>query len=334
MSADPEPPPASSDPDSKLPWMKMLQGLTLLLSTVATVWSAFDNIFIANNKAAIDRIAELLQVAQPFAQGVNDSLPYITKKSDSEATAIVELVRLYALASTPAEKLSVVEIAVTSGHPAAVGNLTSLFVSEDFYIHPNSDSDRSTKDSFNTLEAQAENWLQNVPPASPSPSPAKSTSNQAVRLVPAPSPTPYGDAPLTQSADAKVAANAAFLASIPNNETGWVFVGDAFRDPSVEKSEHLFASTSVTSAKHPIFKSGDELIACQDLNLRTAPFSNGYLGQLRGIVARNTVMNAATPQDGQTPYHAFPGVGSKTGRPITAYLVYVEVTPSVDSHGC
>lgn len=300
----------------------LAQAMALVLGAVGTIWSIINNGHISANAEAISQLQTQLQLSAQFATGVESTRRYIT--SEASATATLELVRLYALASTPQQKLSVMEVAVDAGQTAAVATLTALVHSEQFYLHPANDSEKAAKHSLDTLASVALTVAQATETPSPKPTSSPPKKGRAPRPTPSPLRTPFNDNPLTQSSNKKVAASATLLAGLSTPKKGWIFLGDAYASASEENAAHLFAATATTSKASPP-AIGETLVACKDINLRSYPFlPSGELGSLVGIIGTGTPMTVTAPPTNQPAVLPRPGIGKVSGRPIIAYWAYVE----------
>jgi hypothetical protein len=307
-----------------------VQTITLVLGALGTAAGVWNNIRVSENQQAISDLQTQLQLSEEFATGVEATRKYITTQAGTTAT--VELVRLYALASTPQEKIAVLEVAADSGQLAAVRTLIALVQLEPFYIHPANDSERAAKESLDTIvAASAQSTLGEETP-SPKPSPTPRKARGATKPAPSPVRTPFSDSPLTQSSNKKVAASAALLAGLNEAKAGWIFVGDSYPSPS-PASAHLFAETATTS-KAAVPQAGDTLCALSDLNLRSYPFVGGKLGPPVGVIQAHTAMVVTAPQAGQEAVISVNGIGKVSGKPIKAYWAHVQQDNSSGQASC
>jgi hypothetical protein len=311
-----------------------LGALGTLLGTISGIWSGY-------NSGRISQLSTQLQSTQQFAAGIHDARDVLS--TDPHIRAAVEVSRLYTLAGTPEQKLVVIQVAQLAGQNESISALATL-VGSDETIKSASKSDQPAVDAINRIFAQARNEVGKSP--SPSPTPTLKPQSNVSLVLPAhsatpsprpspsptisPSPSPLDDPPLTGSQDPSVAANAALLVSLPpaGSVEGWVFLGDIYRNATPQSTAFVPATPTTTATQAPA--AGDRIFSCGDLNVRDVPFHNGQLGKPLSVLGQGTPMTVrlSDPSNAQSFLKTYDGIGTKTGKPITAIWAFVYVDPN------
>ncbi len=312
---------------------------TLMLGLIGTAIGIFatyqSNIANSQAKANADHLQTLqvqLQAASTFANGIHEARDALAKSDKSGIAAMVEVSRLYEVATTPQQKLVLIQIAQLSKQQAAMLALSTL-VANDPELQSPAEGDRATVASIGRILRAATTQLAEsaTPPPTAPPTPHKhSASRGGHPATPAPTPPPPADDPaLTSSSNHLVAANAALVASLPKTEAqqGWVFAGDVRgwnAQAAQDNARFIQYTSSLSTSVVPVPK--QTVVACRDVNLRTVPLSNGNLGAVVGIAAQGTTLTVEKPPDVNPPVRsAIKTVSKVTGSQITARWIYVTI---------
>jgi hypothetical protein len=313
---------------------------TLLLGLIGTAIGIFatyqSNVANSQAKANADHLQTLqvqLQAASTFANGIHEARDALARSDTSGGIpAMVEVSRLYEVATTPQQKLVLIQIAQLSKQQAAMLALSTL-VANDPELQSPAEGDRATVASIGRILRAATTQLAEsaTPPPAARPAPHKHGATRGGHpATPAPTPPPPADDPaLTSSSNHLVAANAALVASLPKTEAqqGWVFAGDVMGwspEASQDNARFIQYTSSLSSSVVPAPK--QMVVACRDVNLRTVPLSNGSLGTVVGIAAQGTTLTVEKPPDVNPPVRsAIKTVSKVTGNHITARWIYVTI---------
>ena len=279
----------------------------------------------AQAKVNSDRLNDLqykLVAATTFATGIHEARDALAEKNRG-VPAMVEVSRLYAVATTAQQKLVLIQIAQLAKQQAALSALSTLVANDPDLQPPYTDANRGSVAAINRIVRDA--TVQIAVSQTPQPKPAK--------LAPHAPTAPPDDPALTASTNHLVAASAALAASLPKTESeqGWIFVGDVDGwGPDAERRSATLIPGTATTSSAVVPLPGTAVIACRDLNIRVVPFLDDALGAVTGIVSAGTELAVDNPPK---PYpariDAYRTLGRRSKREITARWVHVSVAAAV-----
>ncbi len=290
-------------------------GIALLAGTGAFL-GVVGGIFTAVNTSRINNINTVYQSDKDFAGAIHSVAAILSSKTSDPTGmhAMVEYAALYADTESVPHKLVLVEMAQTAGQNQAMIVLSHLAQADDGVQSPR-DGDvlpaNAIKSDINKTATSA------IQSAAPSPSPGAIATGSNGNLV------PTADAPLTQSNNLTVRANASLVEALPlNNVSGWIFVGDA-----TGKDRHNNGATldgwSKTISSETVPGAGAVVTACKDLNIRQAPYENGALGAIVGIAPRGSIVVVDAQTGANKPQHADAISRASPHIPFTAWWIHV-----------
>jgi hypothetical protein len=318
-------------------WLSTSLAVLAAAGTALGAWGTYQS---NQNKGRIDDLTAQIQATQQFAAGIHDARDVLT--NDQHVKAMVELSRLYTLARTPQQKLVLIQLAQLSKQWQGLEAMATLIGNDDQLQTTTSAADRKIVASMGVIIASAQTQIAKEV-AAPNPTPAgRQTPAPRGRTTPKPTAGPRttsvaeaaavaksGDAPLTQSTNAAVAASAALIAALPRTvkQQGWIFLGDVPGSGSAAKAggAPIIPASATTSAR-TVPAADTTIVACHDVNLRDVP-----LGKLIAIVSPGTSLKTIKP-DG-TIASAFTAMSVHTRSPITARWAFVEVESAVQPNG-
>ena len=320
-------------------WLSSSLAVLATLGTALGAWGTYQS---TQNKGRIDDLTAQIQATQQFATGIHDARDVLT--TDQHVKAMVELSRLYTLARTPEQKLVLIQLAQLSKQWQGLEAMATLIGNDDQLQTTTSAADRKIIASMGVIIASAQTQIAQEVAASTATPVAASTTIAAARAKPTPKPgttrkttaaadsaavAKSGDAPLTQSTNAAVAASAALIAALPRaaKQQGWVFLGDVAGSGDGAKSANAaIVPASATTSARTVPPADTTIIACHDVNLRDVP-----LGKLITMVSPGTPLKTLKP-DG-TITSAFTAMSVRTRNPITARWAFVEVESTAQQTG-
>ncbi|HWT07418.1 MAG TPA: hypothetical protein VN224_16755 [Xanthomonadales bacterium] len=329
-----------------MPWLSTTLAILAAAGTALGAWGTYQS---NQNKGRIDDLTAQIQATQQFAAGIHEARDFLS--TDKQVRAMVEFSRLYTLARTPQQKLVLIQMAQFSKQWQALTAMSILMGSDELQAST-SEADRKTLASIRTiisnaaldinkegemhLAAAAKHDVTPKPKATPvghgkspkgrstpKPTTAPGTSSDAGSAPVATS----GDAPLTQSTNAAVAASAALIAALPKTakQRGWIFVGDVKGDDARARDPGApILPLSASTSAHAVPQPGATITACQDVNLRDAP--SGKFGKLVTIISRGTAIQVQPDPGVQSAFSARSVVYNGM---ITARWAFVEVNGTV-----
>jgi hypothetical protein len=225
--------------------------------------------------------------------------------SATSLRAMIAFTSLYARTETGLHRLEVVVMAQTAGQSRAMVALSGIVSGDDTVQHP----DPSEASAANAIKQDVAQYASDV--------------SQLCQSSPSPGQTPNPqDTPLTQSATASVRANAALLLALPVNKLqGWGFIGDT---AGVNNGNGTFLTASKVVSSPTLPSKAGTFFACQDINIRQTPFSNGALGAVVGIAPRGSLLSFNGDKRGFS-------AKSRANGEITAWWAYLTVESSSNS---
>ena len=324
---------------SSFTWLSTSLAVLAAAGTALGAWGTYQS---TQNKGRIDDLTAQIQATQQFAAGIHDARDVLT--NDQHVKAMVELSRLYTMARTPQQKLVLIQLAQLSKQWQGLEAMATLIGDDEQLQTTTSAADRKIIASMGVIIASAQTQIaQEVAMSNAAPATATKVATARGRsATPKPTAAPKttaaadsaavaksGDAPLTQSTNAAVAASAALIAALPRTvkQQGWIFLGDVAGSGNGAKtgSPAIIPASATTSAR-TVPPADTTIVACHDVNLRDVP-----LGKLMTVVSPGTPLKTLKP-DG-TITSAFTAMSAHTRSPITARWAFVEVESTAQQTG-
>ena len=313
---------ATNGPGAAAPgrWDGWIRNFALLLGAVGSFFGVAGTLNANANKDHLDRLQTrfdqqmkqqqfLLQTNREFATGIHNVRDILAAQDkDGGNRAMVEFSSLYSMASSTQAKLVLIEIAQVAKQDRSMDAL-SVLVGPDAMVQSPEKADAPAATAIKSIIGQHANVVFAAADAT-------KTASQPAKP---PGDNPAGDAPLTESKNSLVRANANLLASLPADViAGWTFIGDASGRNLRTKYAPLDAATRTTSAA-AVPPPGKEVTACEDLNIRVKPFqSSGALGSVVGIARHGTSLLVDN-----VPPAMFPARSVRDNHAITARWIHV-----------